>query len=163
MVASPSRWENLKSTLAFISRLLVASNSFFQRLRASASGELVFVPIDDETECSTAPGDGMNVFSSYSGNAHRKVVDLAVFGSVGAMPLRFERYSNTRTAPQTTTQGRFGREGVWTHSYQWFLRDGGTYSNGQPALRLMNPTQKQFSLNRGASRKQFPISSSPIL
>jgi len=24
---------------------------------------------------------------------------------------------------------------------------------------LMNPTQKQFSLNRGASRKQIPISS----
>jgi hypothetical protein len=55
------------------------------------------------------------------------------------MPLRFTRYSNTRMAPQSSGQGRFGREGVWTHSYQWHLRSVGTYSHGQPALKLGYP------------------------
>jgi len=56
------------------------------------------------------------------------------------MPLRFARYSNTRLAPQASSQGRFGREGVWTHNYQWFMRSGGNLSNGQPALRVGMPS-----------------------
>ncbi len=82
---------------------------------------------------------GVNLFSAYTGNAHRDVLDLSVFGSVGRMPLQFVRSSNTRLAPQSASQGRFGRDGVWTHNYQWLLRYGGIYSNGQPALRIGYP------------------------
>jgi hypothetical protein len=96
-------------------------------------------PNDDS---SPPPNDcnGTNFFSAYSGNAHRHVVDLRVFGSVGEMPLHFARYSNTRLAPQASSQGRFGREGVWTHNYQWHMRSGGTSGEGQPQLRVGTPS-----------------------
>jgi RHS repeat-associated protein len=94
---------------------------------------------DTEASC-PVPEDGTNAFSAYTGNAHRKVVDLAIFGSVGRLPLRFVRYSNTRGTPQGGATGRFGRDTVWTHNYQWFLRDAGTYQDmGLPALRLGSP------------------------
>ncbi len=85
------------------------------------------------------PKGGSNPFSVYSGNAHRETLDISVFGSVGKMPLRFMRYSNTRMAAQTSSQGRFGREGVWTHNYQWFLRDGGNAIGSPATLRLGYP------------------------
>lgn len=96
---------------------------------------------DGGGDSSPPPGDchGTNFFSAYSGNAHREVIDLEVFGSVGKMPLKFKRFSNTRAVSQSSSQGRFGREGVWTHSYQWYVRSGGLYSNGQPTLRVGFP------------------------
>jgi len=42
------------------------------------------------------------------------------------MPLQFVRYSNTRRVPQNAVAGPFGSEGVWTHNYQWLMRDAGT-------------------------------------
>jgi RHS repeat-associated protein len=83
--------------------------------------------------------DGTNVFSAYSGNARRMVLDLKLFGSVGRLPLQFARYSNTRMAPQSQNMGRFGRESPWSHNHQWFMRDGGTWSNGQPVIRIGMP------------------------
>lgn len=98
-------------------------------------------------DSSPPPSDcnSTNVFSAYSGNSHRRIVDLSVFGSVGQMPLQFMRYSNTRQAPQASSQSRFGRESVWTHNYQWFMRDGGTFSNGQPSLRVGTPSGADFT------------------
>nr|MCU0796970.1 hypothetical protein [Akkermansiaceae bacterium] len=37
-----------------------------------------------------------NSILAYNGNAHRKITDLEIAGSVGGMPLKFIRYSNTR-------------------------------------------------------------------
>lgn len=104
-------------------------------------------------DSSPPPSDcnSTNVFSAYSGNAHRDVLDISVFGSVGQMPLRFVRYSNTRLPAQASTQGRFGREGVWTHNYQWLMRDGGTATSGQPTLRVCMPGGADFTFERSAS------------
>jgi hypothetical protein len=83
-------------------------------------------------------GQGCNLFDAYSGNAQRVVTDLQLFGSVGQAPLAFARYSNTRMSPQSVSQSRFGRESVWTHSYQWFMRQAAD-SNGQAAVRIAFP------------------------
>jgi hypothetical protein len=53
-----------------------------------------------------------------TGNAKRVIDDITVPGSVGAYPLKWSRYLNTRggTAPNT-----FGSVGGWRHSYGWGL------------------------------------------
>ena len=43
--------------------------------------------------------------NSYNGNGHRKTTDLDIAGSVGNMPLRFTRYSNTRLSTRNLTGG----------------------------------------------------------
>jgi len=69
---------------------------------------------------------------------------------VGHIALNFTRYSNTRLSPQSTSSGRFGRDTVWTHSYQWFLRSGGTATSGQPTLRLAYPNGADVLFERSA-------------
>jgi RHS repeat-associated protein len=82
---------------------------------------------------------GANPFDPYTGNVSRQIQDLKVFGSVGHLPLEFVRYSNSRMSPQSTSNGRFGRDTVWTHSYQWLLRSGGAAANGKPTMLLAYP------------------------
>ncbi|MBV6501492.1 MAG: hypothetical protein CJBNEKGG_04005 [Prosthecobacter sp.] len=48
---------------------------------------------------------------------------------MGDLPLQFVRYSNTRRVSQNSLGGPFGRESVWTHNYQWLMRDAGTVVN----------------------------------
>ncbi len=80
------------------------------------------------------------MFSTYTGNAHRSVVDLQVFGSVGQLPLQFIRYSNTRAVPQNVGNAVFGRESVWTHNFQWFMREAGPDpGTSKPRLRVTFP------------------------
>lgn len=86
----------------------------------------------------TPCGDGANFFDCYSGNAHRDITDLQLFGSIGKHPLAMVRYSSTRACPQAQGSGVFGRETVWTHSYQWYMR-AGSPSNGQPTLAVGFP------------------------
>lgn len=96
-------------------------------------------------------GDGANLFNAYTGNASRSVVDLSVFGSVGNLPLKMVRYSNTRLSSMAQATGRFGKEGAWTHSYQWLLRNGGLYTNGEPMLRLGFPDGADMAFIRDAT------------
>ncbi|WP_038164680.1 RHS repeat domain-containing protein [Verrucomicrobium sp. BvORR106] len=117
-------------------------------LLAAGSGRAADQPCgNNQTQSPSAPpsrnhpcnGDGANLFNAYTGNASREVVDLTVFGSVGELPLKMVRYSNTRLSAMAQSTGRFGKEGVWTHGYQWSMRDGGLYTNGQPVLRVGFP------------------------
>jgi len=55
---------------------------------------------------------------------------------VGLLPLEFTRFSNTRTVPQNA-QGAFGRESVWTHNYQWLMRDAGVYDHFHPSIPIV--------------------------
>lgn len=92
-----------------------------------------------------------NHFDAYTGNVSRTIVDLTLYGSTGNFPISFIRYSNSRMAPQSTSSGRFGRDTVWTHSYQWFLRSGGTSStSGQPVLRLAYPNGADVTFEQSA-------------
>jgi hypothetical protein len=62
---------------------------------------------------------------SYNGNGHRAITDLSIAGSVGAMPLEFTRFSNTRLSTRNLAQSAFGPESPWSHNYEWVMRDAG--------------------------------------
>src|SRR5712692_11563670 len=58
-------------------------------------------------------------YDPYTGNATRKVTDIAVAGAVGSYGLTFSRISNSRNS-----FGRwFGMSGAWRHSYEWTVGD----------------------------------------
>jgi RHS repeat-associated protein len=56
----------------------------------------------------------------WTGNATRRITDIAVAGAVGEYPLALVRTANSR-APSTTEV--FGRSGGWNHNYNWILED----------------------------------------
>jgi hypothetical protein len=53
----------------------------------------------------------------FSGNAKRVIDDIVVPGSLGAYPLKWTRYLNTRGIGT----GAFGQGGAWNSSYSWAL------------------------------------------
>lgn len=55
-------------------------------------------------------------YDPYTGNAKRVIDDIVVPGSVGAYPLKWSRYLNTRGSV-----GHFGQGASWRHSYGWGL------------------------------------------
>ncbi len=57
-------------------------------------------------------------YDPFSANAKRVIDDITVPGSVGAYPLKWSRYLNTRGGPWPDT---FGYGAAWTHSYCWGL------------------------------------------
>ena len=93
------------------------------------------VPLDSCKECDevvscppqtdTSPqnekesSDG-NSTHPYSGNAVRNVTD---FNVAGTRNLNFTRFSATRLSNRNLGGGAFGREGSWSHNYDWTLRD----------------------------------------
>ncbi len=54
-------------------------------------------------------------YNPYTANATRAIPDLTVAGAVGAYPLQWTRFMNSRRAGG----GLFGGGGGWSHSYQW--------------------------------------------
>lgn len=108
---------------------------------------------DDDNDSSNTEEvcESLNAFAPYTGNASRQIMDLRLFGSVGRLPLNFTRFSNTRMSPQSMQSGGFGREGVWTHNYQYFMRDAGTAANGQPQIRIAFPNGGDFLFIRQAT------------
>lgn len=52
----------------------------------------------------------------YTGNEHRVVKELEVWGSVGKLPLNWTRYYNSRFINDANL---FGNTKTWRHSYQW--------------------------------------------
>ena len=77
-------------------------------------------------------------YDAYSGNATRAITDIVVAGSVGAYPLTFTRYANSRYAIGFDDYGNglnpdLGPGASWTHSYQWAI-DSTTknVSDGKP-------------------------------
>lgn len=61
-----------------------------------------------------------NALHSYSGNAVRHITDLNI---AGTRNLTFTRFSATRLSNRNLAGGAFGREGSWSHNYDWTLRD----------------------------------------
>ena len=55
-------------------------------------------------------------YDPYTGNANRVVDDLTVTGSIGAYPLKWTRFLNSRAG-----SGSFGDGGGWSHNYRWAL------------------------------------------
>jgi len=95
--------------------------------------------------------DGTNMFDAYSGNVHRSITDISLFGSVGGRPLTFTRDSNSRMVPMNNAAGAFGRETLWTHNHLWHMRNAGTAANGQPVVRIGMPDGYDESFVRNPS------------
>ena len=57
-----------------------------------------------------------------TGNAHRELRDLEIWGGVGDHPLVFIRYHNSRLPENgQVVNSQFGTAGQWRHAYQWDL------------------------------------------
>ncbi len=101
--------------------------------------------------CQTTP------IRAYNGNAHRKISDLQIAGSVGSMPLAFERFSNSRLSTRNLAHSSFGAESSWSHNYEWVMRDnGGTAA--QPIIKITYPQgdEMQFQRWSATSTSWFP-------
>src|SRR4051812_25408368 len=59
-------------------------------------------------------------YDPYTGNAKRIVDDLAVVGAVGAYPLHWTRFANSRHTISTSST-ILGQGAYWTHSYTWTI------------------------------------------
>ena len=81
--------------------------------------------------------DPVNV---YTGNDFRAIKDLTVWGSVGQVPLVFERYANSRAIPDFNW---FGLGHNWSHSFQWELAM--TTSGSSPAININYPNGAQYT------------------
>jgi hypothetical protein len=91
--------------------------------------------------CETTP------IRAYNGNAHRKISDLQIAGSVGSMPLAFERFSNSRLSTRNLAHSSFGAESSWSHNYEWVMRDnGGTAA--QPIIKITYPQGDEMQFQR---------------
>ena len=101
-------------------RALTAAFSFFllpwiaQGLRAGLGNDNPNGPAGDYNGSITTAG----YMDPFTGSAKRVIDDITVPGSLGAYPLKWTRYLNTRG----TVGGSFlGQGGGWTHSYSWGL------------------------------------------
>lgn len=74
------------------------------------------------------PKCGTNLFTPYTGNVHREIWDLQIWGGVGDMPLIWKRYYNSRDG-----------WGIWNHAFDYFMSDRGVNSQGQAMMNITFP------------------------
>lgn len=78
-------------------------------------------PCDKKDKCKKPPNcKGVSEFNPYTGNSHRSVRDLEVWGGVGEHQLAFIRYHNSRIQQSgVIVNPQLGTAGQWRHEYQW--------------------------------------------
>ncbi len=81
----------------------------------------------DPEVCEDCPGS--NPFDPYTGNMHREVQDLQVWGGAGEIPLVWKRYYNSRA------QNSIG----WSFSWQYEMYDRGTNTKGHAQIEIVYP------------------------
>jgi len=99
---------------------------------------------DNHFLSTTASSCDTNTIYSYNGNAHRRITDLRIHGSVGNQPLHFTRFSNTRLSGRNLAHGAFGYETPWSHNFQWLMRDNGGAPT-RPIITITYPNGKERS------------------
>ncbi|HEX5154387.1 MAG TPA: RHS repeat-associated core domain-containing protein [Parafilimonas sp.] len=82
---------------------------------------------DDQSDCQKKAG---YTFNPYTGNVHRAITDLEVWGSTGDEPLAWKRYSNSRSGHYTSA---YGNAHNWNSSYQFSMgnADSNIYKQAQ--------------------------------
>jgi RHS repeat-associated protein len=89
---------------------------------------------DHNEKCPDPPtGDP---FNPYTGNEHREVIDLEIWGSTGDIPMVWRRYYNSRDFTG------------WTYSFNYLMADAGTNAFGQPQLSIKLPEGGRITLAR---------------
>jgi len=97
-----------KPHLQILTILLVVFSAFVNLLHAGSGcgNNSPDGPAQKPDPCAEG---GANVFSPFTGNAHREIKDIQVWGAVGEFDFAFKRVSNTRLNNMTTYRGRFGQ------------------------------------------------------
>jgi RHS repeat-associated protein len=72
---------------------------------------------DDQSNCENPAGF---TFNPYTGNVHRSITDLEVWGSTGDEQLVWKRYSNSRSGDYTSSYGNVHN---WNSNYQFFMQE----------------------------------------
>lgn len=78
-------------------------------------------------------------FNPYSGNVHREVTDLQVWGSVGEVPLQWKRYYNSREMAG------------WTYSFQYLMADAGADARGNARIDISLPQGGRITFTQSRS------------
>lgn len=86
-------------------------------------------------------------FNPFTGNEHRVVADLQMWGAVGEIPMIWRRYYNSREFAG------------WTYSFHFLMADNGTNSNGQPEVIIRFPEGEEiiFAQDAGNPSHWLPV------
>lgn len=107
------------------------------------------------TKCDTKSGDP---FDPYTGNEHREVRDLEVWGTVGEIPLVWMRYSNSRYG--SFYKYIYGDGSNWNSSFNYNMSDAGLNAQGRPQVFIHYPEGGgvYFFQSPGISAQWLPLS-----
>jgi RHS repeat-associated protein len=113
-----------------------------------------YTPTKDPTNCTTpSPAGGVNTFNPFTGNLHREVTDIQVFGSVGEIPLELRRTTTSRYMGGVATP--FASSGSWRHNWQWQLIYGGTNGAGQEIINVYYPDGRNELFSKASASAQY--------
>ena len=102
--------------------------------------------------------EGINKFDVFTGNAHRPIRDLQVWGGVGQHQLTWTRYANTRFTGGTMQL--LGNGGNWRHSYQWEMADNGITNTTSSSITIHYPDGSIYAFSPPSP---YPQSSTNIM
>jgi RHS repeat-associated protein len=101
-------------------------------------------PDSDPTKSCDQPPSG-DPFNPYTGNEHREMHDLQIWGGTGEIPMMWKRYYNSREFTG------------WTYSFQYKMADAGPNSSGQPLLTIALPEGGLLTFTQVAPATWLPF------
>ncbi|MEY3480095.1 MAG: hypothetical protein RIQ71_870 [Verrucomicrobiota bacterium] len=114
-----------------------------------ASGEESDDGCPSNNECdpgSPNDGAGVNTFNVFTGNLHRTITDIEVWGGVGEIPLRLKRTTTSRYMGGVPTP--FAGSCNWRHNWQWYIVYGGLNQAGQEIINVYYPDGRNRDVKR---------------
>ncbi|MCZ2342760.1 MAG: hypothetical protein LC104_13370, partial [Bacteroidales bacterium] len=105
--------------------------------------------------CSGGPNAaaGVNTFDAFTGNLHRTIEDIEVWGGVGEIPLKFTRTTTSRYMGGVPTP--FASSGNWRHNWQWHIVYGGTNGIGQEIVNVYYPDGRNELFSNASTNSTF--------
>ena len=108
---------------------------------------------NDCDEGSPNDGAGVNTFNVFTGNLHRTIADIEVWGGVGEIPLRLKRTTTSRYMGGVPTP--FAGSGNWRHNWQWYIVYGGLNQAGQEIINVYYPDGRNALFSKESSASAY--------
>ena len=96
------------------------------------------------------------LYDPYTGNATRVVTDMTIAGGIGAYPLSFRRYANSRTAVASNFGYNNQCPGGWQHSCAWSMGNSGDLSDTPITVNFPDGRAIQFNTATGDAYYRGP-------